>query len=59
MPGLHQGCGQHCGHQSRYAPFGYSPHHTKWMRLFENLKYVVIDELHIYRSVFDPMWPMY
>ncbi len=28
------------------------PHHTKWMRLFENLKYVVIDELHIYRGVF-------
>ena len=31
---------------------GILPHHTKWMRLFENLKYVVIDELHIYRGVF-------
>ncbi len=28
------------------------PHHTKWVALFENLKYVVIDELHIYRGVF-------
>lgn len=31
---------------------GILPHHTKWMRLFENLRYVVIDELHIYRGVF-------
>lgn len=31
---------------------GILPHHTKWMRLFENLKYIVIDELHIYRGVF-------
>jgi DEAD/DEAH box helicase domain-containing protein len=28
------------------------PHHARWMRLFENLKYVVIDELHNYRGVF-------
>lgn len=28
------------------------PHHTKWLRLFENLKYIVIDEAHIYRGVF-------
>ncbi len=28
------------------------PHHTKWLRLFENLKLVVIDEAHIYRGVF-------
>jgi DEAD/DEAH box helicase domain-containing protein len=28
------------------------PHHTKWLRLFENLKYVVIDEAHIYHGVF-------
>lgn len=28
------------------------PHHTKWLRLFENLKYVVLDELHHYRGVF-------
>ncbi|MBN2245131.1 MAG: DEAD/DEAH box helicase [Candidatus Aminicenantes bacterium] len=28
------------------------PHHTKWIKLFENLKYVVIDELHNYRGIF-------
>ncbi len=31
---------------------GILPHHTKWTRLFENLRYVVIDELHAYRGVF-------
>ena len=31
---------------------GILPHHTKWMGLFRNLKYVVIDELHAYRGVF-------
>ncbi len=30
---------------------GILPHHTKWQRLFENLHYVVIDELHYYRGV--------
>ncbi|WLR53241.1 DEAD/DEAH box helicase [Bacillus tianshenii] len=28
------------------------PHHTKWVSLFENLRYIVIDELHTYRGVF-------
>ncbi|OKL38363.1 DEAD/DEAH box helicase [Domibacillus mangrovi] len=28
------------------------PNHTKWVHLFENLKYIVIDELHTYRGVF-------
>lgn len=28
------------------------PHHTKWAQFFENLKYVVIDEMHTYRGVF-------
>ncbi|BBN98831.1 putative ATP-dependent helicase YprA [Sporolactobacillus terrae] len=28
------------------------PHHTKWVSLFENLRFVVIDELHTYRGVF-------
>ena len=28
------------------------PHHTKWAQFFENLKYVVIDEVHTYRGVF-------
>src|ERR1700687_1016135 len=31
---------------------GILPHHTRWMRLFENLRYIVIDELHTYRGVF-------
>lgn len=28
------------------------PHHTKWHALFENLRYIVIDEMHGYRGVF-------
>ncbi len=31
---------------------GILPHHTKWQKLFTNLRFVVIDELHIYRGVF-------
>ncbi|MHB8652396.1 MAG: DEAD/DEAH box helicase [Terriglobia bacterium] len=31
---------------------GILPHHTKWERVFRNLRYVVIDELHYYRGVF-------
>lgn len=31
---------------------GILPHHTVWLKLFENLKYVVIDEVHYYRGVF-------
>ncbi len=31
---------------------GILPHHPRWARLFENLRYVVIDELHAYRGVF-------
>jgi len=31
---------------------GILPHHTKWQKLFSNLAYVVIDELHVYRGVF-------
>jgi DEAD/DEAH box helicase domain-containing protein len=31
---------------------GILPHHTRWIKLFENLKYVVIDEIHHYRGVF-------
>ncbi len=31
---------------------GVLPHHTKWIKLFENLKYIVIDEVHTYRGVF-------
>ena len=31
---------------------GILPHHTRWPRLFENLRYIVLDELHTYRGVF-------
>ena len=31
---------------------GILPHHTKWVNLFENLRFVVIDEVHHYRGVF-------
>lgn len=28
------------------------PHHTKWFQLFEQLRVIVVDELHTYRGVF-------
>jgi DEAD/DEAH box helicase domain-containing protein len=31
---------------------GILPHHPRWAKLFQNLRYVVIDELHQYRGVF-------
>lgn len=31
---------------------GILPHHTKWVKLFENLRYIIIDEIHTYRGVF-------
>ncbi|MCZ2152715.1 MAG: DUF1998 domain-containing protein, partial [Bryobacterales bacterium] len=31
---------------------GILPHHTKWAKLFENLRFVIIDELHSYRGVY-------
>jgi len=31
---------------------GILPHHTKWINLFKNLKYIIIDELHNYRGIF-------
>ncbi|MEP6961828.1 MAG: DEAD/DEAH box helicase [Acidobacteriota bacterium] len=31
---------------------GVLPHHTKWAKAFENLEYIVIDELHYYRGVY-------
>ncbi len=31
---------------------GILPHHAKWVSFFENLRYIVIDELHTYRGVF-------
>ncbi|HUJ20792.1 MAG TPA: DEAD/DEAH box helicase [Bryobacteraceae bacterium] len=31
---------------------GILPHHTRWAKLFENLRFIVIDELHYYRGVY-------
>ncbi len=31
---------------------GILPHHTKWAKLFENLRYFIIDELHYSRGVY-------
>jgi DEAD/DEAH box helicase domain-containing protein len=31
---------------------GILPHHPKWARLFQGLKFVVLDEVHTYRGVF-------
>ena len=31
---------------------GILPHHPRWAKVFENLRFVVIDELHAYRGVF-------
>ncbi len=31
---------------------GILPHHTRWMRFFQGLRFVVMDEMHIYRGVF-------
>lgn len=31
---------------------GILPHHTNWMGFFQNLRYVVLDEIHTYRGVF-------
>ena len=31
---------------------GILPQHTKWVKLFENLQYIIIDEIHSYRGIF-------
>jgi len=31
---------------------GILPHHTGWASFFQNLKYIVVDELHSYRGIF-------
>lgn len=31
---------------------GILPHHTKWSDYFQNLRYIVVDELHTYRGIF-------
>ncbi|MDA2938074.1 DEAD/DEAH box helicase [Acidobacteria bacterium AH-259-A15] len=31
---------------------GILPHHPKWIELLQNLKYVIVDELHTYRGIF-------
>jgi DEAD/DEAH box helicase domain-containing protein len=54
-PAIRQACRQ-AGHIVITNPdmlhTGILPHHTKWVKLFENLTYIVIDELHQYRGVF-------
>ncbi|TVR70858.1 MAG: DEAD/DEAH box helicase [Sphaerobacteraceae bacterium] len=47
---------RHAGHIVMTNPdmlhSGILPHHTRWHNLFENLQFVVIDEMHGYRGVF-------
>jgi DEAD/DEAH box helicase domain-containing protein len=31
---------------------GILPHHTRWAEFFRSLRYVVVDEIHVYRGVF-------
>ncbi len=31
---------------------GILPHHTNWSRFFQNLRFIVVDEMHSYRGVF-------
>jgi DEAD/DEAH box helicase domain-containing protein len=31
---------------------GILPHHTSWANFFQNLRFIVIDEMHVYRGVF-------
>ncbi len=31
---------------------GVLPNHTRWMQFFQNLRYIVVDELHVYRGIF-------
>ena len=31
---------------------GILPHHTRWAKLFESLRFIVIDELHYYRGIY-------
>ena len=31
---------------------GILPHHTRWARFFQGLRYIVLDEIHTYRGVF-------
>jgi DEAD/DEAH box helicase domain-containing protein len=31
---------------------GILPHHARWAEFFRNLRYVVVDEIHVYRGVF-------
>jgi DEAD/DEAH box helicase domain-containing protein len=31
---------------------GILPHHTRWAKLFENFRFIIIDELHYYRGIY-------
>ena len=54
-PGVRQAV-KHAGHIVVTNPdmlhTGVLPHHTSWVRLFQQLRYIVVDELHAYRGVF-------
>ena len=39
-------------HQPRHAPRRVLPHHDRWGDVLHNLRYVVVDEAHVYRGVF-------
>ena len=41
-----------CSAIPTWCTAGILPHHPRWAKLFENLRYVIIDELHAYRGVF-------
>ena len=38
--------------QPGHAPRGVLPHHDRWGDVLSNLRYVVVDEAHVYRGVF-------
>jgi DEAD/DEAH box helicase domain-containing protein len=54
-PGIRQAV-KHAGHIVVTNPdmlhTGVLPHHTSWVRLFQQLRFIVVDELHAYRGVF-------
>ena len=39
-------------HPDMLGNTGILPHHTKWAKMFENLRYIVVDELHYCRGVY-------
>ena len=39
-------------HEPGHAPVGVLPHHDRWGDVLHNLRFVVVDEAHVYRGVF-------